>query len=319
MSAPTRRYPRSMASGTGLEEATPPPATAPGASDPEIARADTGRRARGQTVVIEPTRGWRSLQLGEVWSYRELMGFLVWRDLTIRYRQTALGIVWVILQPLALATVITLFFGLVIKAPSGGVPYPLFVFSALMPWTLFNQSLNASSTSLIAGSALVAKIYFPRLVMPLAAAGSYLLDFLVGLAFLAVMMVFYGYAPNSAVLLLPLFVLLALATALGAGVFLAALNVRYRDVQTGVPLLIQLWFFASPIAYPLSLIPEGTLRTLYGLNPMATVIQGFRWALIDAPPPSLAATAISVGFSTFLLGGAFAYFRRTERTFADVI
>jgi lipopolysaccharide transport system permease protein len=309
-----------MASGTGLEEATPPPATSGGAGDrPGIARALTGRRAPGQSVLIEPTRGWRSLQLREIWSYRELIGFLVWRDLTIRYRQTALGIVWVILQPLALATVITLFFGLVIKAPSGGVPYPLFVFSALMPWTLFNQSLNASSTSLIAGASLVSKIYFPRLIMPLAAAGSYLLDLVVGLCFLAVMMAFYGYAPSAAVVLLPLFILLALATALGAGIFLAALNVRYRDVQSGVPLLTQLWFFASPIAYPIDLIPSGALQTLYGLNPMATVIQGFRWALIGAEPPLLSATAISVGFVACLLGVALAYFRRTERTFADVI
>jgi lipopolysaccharide transport system permease protein len=309
-----------MASGTGLEEAESPSATAAGASQrPDIAPARTGRHAPGHTVVIEPTRGWRALQLREIWSYRELIGFLVWRDLTIRYRQTALGIVWVILQPLALATVITLFFGLVIKAPSGGVPYPLFVFSALMPWTLFNQSLNASSTSLIAGASLVSKIYFPRLIMPMAAAGSYLLDLVVGLTFLAAMMAFYGYAPSAAVLLLPLFILLALTTALGTGIFLAALNVRYRDVQSGVPLLTQLWFFASPIAYPLSLIPAGTLRTLYGLNPMATVIQGFRWALIGAEAPLLSATAISVGFALCLLGGGLAYFRRTERTFADVI
>src|SRR4051794_21658905 len=276
-----------MASGPSLEEATSPTATAAGASDSaDIAHAQGDRHSSGLTVVIEPTRGWRALKLPEVWSYRELLLFLVWRDLTIRYRQTALGVLWVILQPLALATVITLFFGLVVKAPSNGVPYPLFVFSALMPWTLFQQSLTASSTSLISGAALVSKIYFPRLVMPLAAAGSYLLDFCVGIVFLAAMMVFYGYAPSAAVLLLPAFVLLALVTALGTGIFLAALNVRYRDVQTGVGLLIQLWFFASPIAYPTSAIPEN-LQVLYGLNPMSTVIEGFRWALIGADPPKV--------------------------------
>lgn len=271
------------------------------------------------TVVIEPSSGWRALQLQDIWRFRELLGFLVWRDLTIRYRQTAMGVVWVVLQPLALATVITLFFGLVLKAPSGDAPYPLFVFTALMPWTLFSQALGAASTSLVGGAPLVSKIYFPRLVLPLAAASSYVLDFVVGLGFLAAMMVFYGYAPSVAVLLLPVFILLAIVTALGVGIFLAALNVRYRDVQSAVPLLIQLWFFASPIAYQLTLIPDGVLRTLYGLNPMATVIQGFRWALIGEDPPELGATLISVGFAAFLFMGAVTYFRRTERTFADVI
>jgi lipopolysaccharide transport system permease protein len=269
-------------------------------------------------VVIKPTHGWASLRLREVWNFRELLLFLVERDLKIRYRQTALGVIWVVLQPLALALVITLFFGLVVKVPHEGVPYPIFVFSAMVPWTLFSQSLVAASTSLIVGSNMISKVYFPRLVLPIAAAGSFLVDFLVGLVFLGAMMLYYGSSPTIGVLLLPFFGALALASSLSIGIWLSALNVRYRDVQSGVPLLVQLWLFATPIAYPLSLVPA-SLHTVYALNPMVTVVTGFRWALLGSPAPSPALAAVSLGATAILFVLGVAYFRRTERTFADVI
>jgi homopolymeric O-antigen transport system permease protein len=269
-------------------------------------------------TVIKPTSGWAALRVREIWSFRELLYFLIWRDLKVRYRQTAFGVAWVLLQPLVLMVVIALFFGVVVDVPSEGKPYPVFVFTALLPWTLFSQSFMASSTSLLVNSNLISKIYFPRLLLPLAAAGSFLIDFLVGMVLLVVMMFIYGAEPTLAVVLLPVFTILCLVTALAAGTLLSATNVRYRDVQSAVPLLIQVWLFASPVAYPITLIPEG-LRVLYGLNPMATVIGGFRWALLGTPAPSPGMVAVSVATALILFVIGVAYFRRTERTFADVI
>jgi lipopolysaccharide transport system permease protein len=206
----------------------------------------------------------------------------------------------------------------VVDVPSEGVPYPIFVFTALLPWTLFSQSLMGASQSLVVNANLISKIYFPRLLLPLGAAGSFLLDFAVSMLLLAVMMVLYGADPTAAVVLLPAFTFLGLLTALAVGTLLAATNVRYRDVQSAVPLLIQVWLFASPVAYPITLIPDD-LRVVYGLNPLATVIGGFRWALLDTPAPSAGMAAVSVATAVLLFVAGVAYFRRTERTFADVI
>lgn len=280
-----------------------------------LVRAGGGSRPR---TVIKPSSGWAALRIHEIWSFRELMYFLVWRDLKVRYRQTALGVVWVLLQPLVMMVVIAVFFGIVIDVPSDGVPYPIFVFAALLPWTFFSQSLMGASMSLLTNANLIAKIYFPRLLLPLAGAGSYLLDFVVAMFLLAVMMLIYSAEPTSAIVLLPLLTVLALVTALGVGTLLAAVNVRYRDVQSGVPLLMQVWLFASPIAYSFTLIPEN-LQTLYGINPMATVVTGFRWGLLGtpAPPPAMVAVSFVVAILLFIVGVA--YFRRTERSFADLI
>jgi lipopolysaccharide transport system permease protein len=285
------------------------------AASDSLVRAGGGSRP---LTVIKPSGGWAALRIHEIWSFRELMYFLVWRDLKVRYRQTALGVLWVLLQPLVMMIVIAVFFGLVIDVPSDGVPYPIFVLTALLPWTFFSQSVMAGSQSLVMNATLIAKIYFPRLLLPLAGAGSYLLDFAVAMVLLVVMMFIYSAEPTWAIVLLPLLATLALVTALGVGTLLAAVNVRYRDVASGVPPLLQVWLFASPIAYSFTLIPEN-LQTLYGLNPMASVVTGFRWALLGtpAPPAGMVALSVVVAVGLFVLGVA--YFRRTERSFADVI
>jgi lipopolysaccharide transport system permease protein len=269
-------------------------------------------------TVIKPTRGWGSLRLGELWSYRELIGFLIWRDLKVRYRQTLFGVAWVLLQPLALMVVFSLFLGVFLDVKTGDIPYPVFVFSALVPWTLFAQSLTASSTSLVANAGLLGKIYFPRLLLPVSAVGSYLLDFLISSGLLVGMILLYGLSLSPAIVLAPLIALLAVFTALGIGVFLSAVNVRYRDVQSGVPLLVQLWLFASPIAYPVSLVPEAW-REVYAINPMVSVIELFRWATIGTPAPSLGMLGVSIATAAAMFTAGLIYFRRTERTFADLV
>lgn len=271
-----------------------------------------------RVTIIRPTTGWSALRVHELWSFREILYFLIWRDLKVRYRQTLIGAAWVLLQPLALLAVIVVVFGFFVDIPSEGVPYPVFVYTALIPWTLFAQSMTSSSQSLIANSALISKIYFPRLLLPIGTAGSFLVDFVIGMALLAAMMAIYGTQPDAAALLLPLFTVLALVTALGVGTLMSAINVRHRDVQAIMPLLLQLWLFASPVAYPITLIPE-QFRTLYGLNPMATVISGFRWGLLGTPPPPVGMAAASVTMCTLLAVIGISIFRRTERTFADVI
>ncbi|MEN9935457.1 MAG: hypothetical protein RLZZ387_2036 [Chloroflexota bacterium] len=266
---------------------------------------------------IRPAAGWARLELGELWAYRELLGILVWRDIKVRYKQTAVGALWVVLQPVLTMALFSLIFGRFAGLPSDGAPYPLFVFAALLPWQLFARALSDSSTSLVANQGLISKVYFPRLLIPLAAVVSGLLDFGIALGVLVALLVVYGVMPGVAALTLPLFVLLAVAAALAVGLWLSALNVRYRDVAYAIPFLTQFWFFATPIAYAGSLVPE-QWRWLYGLNPLVGVVEGFRWALVGtaAPGPLL---WVSVVATAVLLVGGLVYFRRVEDSFADLV
>jgi homopolymeric O-antigen transport system permease protein len=270
------------------------------------------------TVVIEPHRGLLDLDLKGMWEYRELLYFLVWRDLKVRYRQTLIGAGWAILQPLMTMVVFTAVFGTFAKIPSDGLPYSIFIYSALLPWNLFASSLARGSTSVVGNAQLISKIYFPRLILPLSGILSPLVDFAVAFVILIGMMIWYSTLPTWRVLALPLFILLALLTALAVGLWLSALDARYRDVGHTIPFLVQLWFFASPVAYPVSLVPE-QWRTLYSLNPMVGVIEGFRWALLGRQGPDFAVIAVSAVMVFALLLPGIVYFRYTERTFADVI
>jgi len=277
-----------------------------------------GTTAQTPVVRIEASRGWKPLAIGDIWAYRELLYFLVWRDVKIRYKQTALGAAWAILQPFMTMVVFSVFFGRLARMPSDGIPYPLFAFAALVPWTFFANGLNQASNSLVGSAALVKKVYFPRLVIPLASVISGAVDVVLSLLVLGAMMAYYGFVPSRNVVFLPLFLLLALMAALAVSLWLSALNVEFRDVRYTLPFLTQLWLFATPIAYPSSLLSE-PWRTVYGLNPMVGVVDGFRWALLDgAAPPGSIVVASSLATIVLLIGGAF-YFRRMERTFADVI
>jgi lipopolysaccharide transport system permease protein len=267
-------------------------------------------------VRIQASRGWAPLKLRELWEHRELIWFLAWRDVTVRYKQTALGAAWAVLQPFITMVAFSLFFGQLAKIPSDGVPYPIFSYTALLPWNYFAQALAKSSNSLVGSTNLITKVYFPRLLLPIASVLPALLDLAIAFTVLLGLMVFYNIQPTPAVLLLPLLVLVAVMCALGTGLWLSALNVEYRDVGYIVPFITQLWMVATPIAYPSSLIEE-PWRTLYGINPMVGVIEGFRWALLGTQPPH-ALLLLSVSVSVLLLfSGAF-YYRRAERTFADI-
>ncbi|HWN43269.1 MAG TPA: ABC transporter permease [Thermoanaerobaculia bacterium] len=267
---------------------------------------------------IRPSRGWVALGLRELWEYRELLWFLVWRDIKVRYKQTALGASWAILQPIATMVVFSLFFGRLAGIPSDGLPYPIFSFAALVPWTFFSQGLGQSANSLVGSQNLITKVYFPRLAIPIATVLAGLVDFALAFLVLIVMMLAYGIVPGPEVLALPPLLLLALVTALGAGLWLSALNVQFRDVRYVVPFLTQLWLFLTPIAYPSSLLEE-PWRTVYGLNPMAGVVEGFRWALLGTPEPPGPMLAASVLAAFALLASGAFYFRRMEKTFADVV
>jgi lipopolysaccharide transport system permease protein len=270
------------------------------------------------TLVIQPRRHLFALDINAIWQYRELLYFLIWRDLKVRYRQSVIGVGWVILQPLMTMVVFTAVFGKFAGVPSDGLPYPIFIFSALLPWTLFANSLTRGSASVVGNAQLVSKIYFPRLILPLSGVLSPVADFAVAFVILIGMMVWFGISPTWGILALPLFVLLAILTALAVGLWLSALDVRYRDVGHTVPFLVQIWMFISPVAYPVSLVPE-KWRLLYSLNPMAGVIEGFRWALLGKQSPDFAViTASAVMMFTLLVTGI-VFFRYTERTFADVI
>lgn len=269
-------------------------------------------------TVIQPSRGWVSLKLNELWEYRELLYFLTWRDIKVRYKQTVLGAAWAIIQPFFTMVVFSVFFGRLAKMPSDGLPYPIFAFTALVPWTFFANGLSQSSNSLVGSANLIQKVYFPRLIIPISSVGSGLVDFVIAFGVLVCMMLYYGVSLTPAVLMLPLFLLLALVTSLGVGLWLSALNVEYRDVRYVIPFLTQFWLFATPIAYPSSLLSE-PWRTVYGLNPMVGVVEGFRWALLHsnaAPGPMIFVS--SAAALIILVTGAF-YFRRMERTFADVV
>jgi lipopolysaccharide transport system permease protein len=269
-------------------------------------------------TVIRPARGWISLNLRELWQYRELLYFLVWRDVKVRYKQTILGAAWAILQPIATMVVFTLFFGRLAGVPSDGVPYPLFSLAALVPWSFFSTGLVQSSNSLVGSQQLITKVYFPRLAIPIASVLAGVVDFALAFLVLLGVMAVYGTAPGPRVAWIVPLLLLAFATALGVGLWLAALHVRYRDVRYVMPFLVQLWLLATPIAYPSSLLAE-PWRTLYGINPMVGVVEGFRWALLGTSTPPGPAVAVSSLVAVALLVGGIVYFRRTERTFADVI
>jgi lipopolysaccharide transport system permease protein len=282
-------------------------------------RIHSGQEAPEAGVIfIRPAKGWVSLNLRDLWEYRELLYFLTWRDIKVRYKQTALGAAWAVLQPLLTMVVFTIFFGKLAKIPSDNLPYPIFAYTALLPWQLFAYALNQSGNSLVANQQLITKVYFPRLMIPLSALLAGLVDFLIAFVVLLGMMVYYGIWPTIAILTLPLFLLLALATALAAGLWLSALNVEYRDVRYTIPFLTQFWLFVTPIAYPSSLVPE-RWRTLYGLNPMAGVVEGFRWALLGQGGGMGGLMIVSVFAVIVLLVGGLVYFRRMEKTFADVV
>ena len=270
------------------------------------------------TLRIQPSSGWGSLGLGELWAHRELVYFFIWRDLKVRYKQTALGATWALLQPLATMIVFSLFFGRLAKMPSDGVPYPVFSYAALVPWLFFANGLAQGANSLVGNAHLLTKVYFPRLALPLSSLLAGGADFLVAFVGLVGLMAYFGIALTSRVLFLPAFILLALVTSLGVSLWLAAVNVQFRDVRHTVPFLTQFWMFATPIAYPSSLLLE-PWRTFYGINPMAGVVEGFRWALlgVDSPPGAMAAVSAAVAV-TLLVTGAY-YFRRMERTFADIV
>lgn len=268
---------------------------------------------------IQPSKGWVSLKLHELWEYRELLYFLTWRDIKVRYKQTVLGAAWAILQPFMTMVVFSLFFGGLAQIPSDGVPYPIFSYTALVPWTFFASGLTMSSNSLVGSANLIKKVYFPRLTIPIATVLSGAVDFVIAFVVLLVMMLFFGIVPTANVLVLPFFVLLAFVTALGVGLWLSAMNVQFRDVRYTVPFLTQFWMFITPIAYPSSLIENEVLRAIYGINPMAGVIEGFRWALLgtdSAPGPVIIVSSIAA--LLLLVSGLF-YFRRMEKTFADVV
>ncbi len=271
-----------------------------------------------RTIRIEPSKGWVSLKLGELWEYRELLYFLTWRDLKVRYKQTFLGVLWAIIQPFFTMVVFSLFFGRLAKMPSDGVPYPIFTFTALVPWTLFTNGLAQASNSLVNSANLITKVYFPRLAIPVASVLVGTVDFVLAFAILFCMMLYYGLIPTANIVWLPLFLLLVLATSLGVALWLSALNVQFRDVKYAIPFLTQFWLFATPIAYPSNLLHE-PWRTVYGLNPMVGVVEGFRWALLGtktAPGPMIIVSALA---ALLILASGSVYFRRMEKTFADIV
>jgi len=274
--------------------------------------------AEDLVTFLKPAKGWLSIDFKELWRYRELIYFLTWRDIKVRYKQAVLGIAWAVLQPLMTMVIFTVIFGTLLKTPSQGIPYPLFSLTALLPWQLFASALQRSSTSLVGNANLLTKIYFPRLAIPMASIFAALVDFLISFVVLIGVMIYYRYMPGWNALWVPLLVLLALLTALAVGLWLSALNVQYRDIQQIVPFLVQVWMYASPIVYPIETIPEGVWRWLYSLNPMVGVIQGFRWALLGGTPPDLT-LVISVAMVLILLVSGLYYFRRMEKTFADIV
>lgn len=273
---------------------------------------------RTPAITIEPRKGLLQLGLNCIWQYRELLYFLVWRDVMTRYKQTAIGAAWVVLQPMITMVLFTLIFGTMARFPSDGVPYPLFAFAALLPWTYFAQALSKTAGSLVSSANLVSKIYFPRLLIPLAAALAPIVDLFFSFMMLLPMMAWYRVVPTWGLLTLPLFMLLAVMTVLSVGLWSAALNVRYRDMNSVIPFVIQIWLYASPVAYPVSMVPE-KWRILYSLNPMVGVIEGFRWALLGKASPDLAAIMLSSAVVLVLVTAGVVYFKWMEQTFADVI
>lgn len=284
---------------------------------PDDERQDAAVAEDYPVTVIEPSRGWVALKWRELWEYRELLYFLIWRDIKVRYRQTVLGAAWAVIQPFFTMVVFSIFFGRLAKIPSDGIPYPIFSYTALLPWSFFANGMRQASNSLVGSANLITKVYFPRLVAPLSKVLSGLLDFAIAFVVLLGMMLFYGVRPTAAMIWLLPFLLLSLVTALGVALWLSALNVQYRDIRYAVPFLTQFWLFATPIAYPSNLLPE-PWRTLYGLNPMVGVVEGFRWALLGSHPPG-PMLGLSAAVAVLLLVSGAYYFRRMEKTFADVV
>jgi lipopolysaccharide transport system permease protein len=284
-----------------------PEATLPSSSDFE-----------SRMVVIRASHGWVALSLAELWEYRELLYFLTWRDIKVRYKQTVLGAAWAVIQPFFMMVVFTIFFGRLARLPSDGFPYPVFAFSALVAWTYFATALTQSANSLVDNARLITRVYFPRLLVPLAAVLAGLVDLAIALVVLTGLLLFYRVSPTRNMLALPFLALLAALTALAAGLWLSALNVKYRDVRYTIPFLIQFWLFATPVAYSSSLVPE-RWRALFGLNPMTGVVEGFRWALLGESPAFAAALPLSVLVVAVTLVGGLYFFRRTEKGFADVV
>jgi lipopolysaccharide transport system permease protein len=271
-------------------------------------------------IALRPSKGWLHLGLREVWEYRELLYFLIWRDVKVRYKQTVLGMAWAIIQPFMSMVVFTIFFGKLARiAPDGDLPYSVWNYAALVPWTFFSNGMTGSGNSLVGSANLIKKVYFPRLVIPLAAVVSGTVDFLLAFIVLILMMLNYGVVPTANIIWLPLLLLLAFVTSLGVGLWLSAMNVMFRDVRYILPFLARMWMFVTPIVYPSSLIEDDFLRAIYGLNPMAGVVEGFRWALLglDTAPGPMIFVSAAVSF-ILLISGAF-YFRRMEKTFADVV
>ena len=269
-------------------------------------------------VRVMPAPRWPELRLRDLWAYRELVYFLVWRDVKVRYQQTVLGIVWAVLQPLVTVVLFSIIFGRLAGLPAEGVPYPVFALAGLLPWQLFSAAVSGSSNSLVGNANLLTKVYFPRLIIPIAAVAATLPDFAISCVLMAGLMFWYGVAPGTGVLLLPLFVLQALVLALAIGFWASALNVQYRDVQYAIPFGLQVLLFASPVAYSATLVPDGPWRVIYGLNPLVGVIQGFRWALGGAAPPG-PLVGLSAVVSLVLLIGGLLFFKRMEDRFADVV
>jgi lipopolysaccharide transport system permease protein len=271
-----------------------------------------------EVLHIGPSKGRLHIKLDELWQYRELLYFLAWRDIKVRYKQTVIGAAWAILQPVASMVIFSVIFGNFAKIPSDGLPYPIFAYAALLPWTYFAQAIQRSSASLVSSESMIKKVYFPRLIIPLSAALAPIIDFAIAFVVLLGMMAWFGTLPTLGILFLPGFLLLAFATALAVGLFASALNVRYRDVAHAMPFLIQIWMFASPVVYSVSLVPE-KWRLLYSLNPMAGVIEGFRWALLGTAQPDFSVMLVSGVVVLLLLICGLSYFRQVERSFADVI
>ena len=270
------------------------------------------------TLVICPSRGWVSLRLRELWRYRELIYFLVWRDIKVRYKQTAFGALWAIIQPFVTMVVFSIFFGKLAKMPSDGIPYPIFSYCALLPWNYFSGAMSRASNSTVQSANLIKKIYFPRLAIPLSAVTSGLVDFAISFSVLVAMMFYYRTIPKLTLLWLPGFILMAIATALGVGLWLSAMNVKYRDIRYTIPFLTRLWFFITPVVYPTSLL-SGFWRIIYGLNPMVSVVEGFRWALLGKGQHPGWMLVVSAAMVVVLLVSGLFYFRRMERAFADIV
>jgi lipopolysaccharide transport system permease protein len=278
----------------------------------------TANGGASRTMVRRQARpGWVAIDFAELWRYRELIVFYALRDIKVRYKQTLLGIAWAVLQPVLTMVVFSIFFGNLAGVPSDGIPYPLFAYCGLVPWQLFAYALTQSSNRIVEDAQVISKVYFPRLIVPLASVIAGLVDFTIALGTLAAMMLYYGISPGWAILTLPLFTLLAVMAALAVGLWLSALNVRYRDVRYTIPFLAQFWLFVTPVAYSSSLVPA-QWQTLYGINPMVGVVNGFRWALLGITPPDPMLFVSVTATVVFLIGGLF-YFRRMEKSFADII